>query len=569
MIKQIKNYHPIIFGLLFALLYELPFIVLGEDSHIYITDNLDAMVSCFLRMVQNNQIFDFQSTIPQLMNGLPRVFIANGINISVFWYIFFKPFTAYVLNDFAVHWIAYTGMHLLLKQHTKLSNNLLIIGISAAWSFIPFLSIYGISSAGQPLLAYAFLNLKENKLKLTSYLIILFFPLYSMLVFIGFFIIPAIGLFAVYKYVFERKLYYHLFIGLILLSTAYIIIEFQLIELFLFNKKLTSHRTEWNPAYVSTNFKNTISIALQNFTKGNFHSPSSHILILCLSLLYLTIVTLKKGFKSQESKIVFFSLVILFIFNLAFSFCNWEGLIPLKENIPFLKTFQINRFIWLTPIFWYLLLAFVLWNIQHFQYGKAIIVIFLSMQIIYTLLYNSELQFQANRLFNLKTATNISYKEFFAEHQFKEIKDFIDKPQNTYRTLSLGIHPAISQYSGFYTLDSYQNNYLLSYKHEFRDLMAEELSQSKEWREYFDFWGNRCYLFSSEIPKSEDPFLTYKTKGIRIKNLRLNTKKFKNMQGKYLFSAVEILNAEDIELKLLRVFENVKSPWRIYLYEVM
>ncbi|MDA6131502.1 DUF6044 family protein, partial [Escherichia coli] len=59
-------------------------------------------------------------------------------------------------------------------------------------------------------------------------------------------------------------------------------------------------------------------------------------------------------------------------------------------------------------------------------------------------------------------------RQFYAEEQFSAIKEYIGLPQEDYRVASIGLHPAIAQYNGFYTLDSYNNFYPLTYKYQFR-----------------------------------------------------------------------------------------------------
>ena len=44
-----------------------------------------------------------------------------------------------------------------------------------------------------------------------------------------------------------------------------------------------------------------------------------------------------------------------------------------------------------------------------------------------------------------------SVKEFYAEELFTEIKEHIGRPVEEYRVASVGLHPAIAQYNGFYT----------------------------------------------------------------------------------------------------------------------
>jgi hypothetical protein len=130
--------------------------------------------------------------------------------------------------------------------------------------------------------------------------------------------------------------------------------------------------------------------------------------------------------------------------------------------------------------------------------------------------------------------------------------------------VSLGIHPSVAQYNGFSILDGYCSSYPLEYKHAFRRIIERELDNSPKWKAYFDAWGSRCYVFSSEL----EGFMYTKSDTVRVVNLRLNTAVLREMGGEYVLSAVEILNCRDNDLELLRIFENDHSPWRIYLYRV-
>ena len=94
-----------------------------------------------------------------------------------------------------------------------------------------------------------------------------------------------------------------------------------------------------------------------------------------------------------------------------------------------------------------------------------------------------------------------SFKQFYATAQFQEIEQYIGKPQSSYRVASIGIHPSIAQYNGFYTLDTYNNFYPLAYKHQFRKIIASELDKNPTLKKYFDTWGGRCYIFVSELGK--------------------------------------------------------------------
>jgi len=111
---------------------------------------------------------------------------------------------------------------------------------------------------------------------------------------------------------------------------------------------------------------------------------------------------------------------------------------------------------------------------------------FVIAQVVLLSLINEEIIFQYEP----------SVKEFFAEKQFH-----IGLPVENYRVVSIGIHPTIAQYNGFYTLDTYNNFYPLSYKHEFRKIIEKELAKNKSIRTYFDEWGGRFYIFTDELGK--------------------------------------------------------------------
>jgi len=159
-----------------------------------------------------------------------------------------------------------------------------------------------------------------------------------------------------------------------------------------------------------------------------------------------------------------------------------------------------------------------------------------------------------------------SVKEFYAEDLFEQIKEYIDLPIEDYRVASVGLHPAISQYNGFYTLDSYNNFYPLSYKYEFRKIIEKELKKNKTIRTYFDEWGGRCYLFTDELGKH---YMFKKGSKKKLTEVQLNLEPFKKMGGTYLFSAVPIVNAADNHIVLDHVFSSKETSWEIYLYKVM
>lgn len=575
-------------GIVVVLLHVSPHIILGQDSYVTIHDNLDSALTYYTVLVQNQQVLKSHSFIEQIMNGIPRQWFPTGLNITVWLFVLFKPFTAYVLNTLFVRLIAFTGIYLLLKTHflnTK-EDAPIVWGSALCFALLPFFSVAGLTVAGQPLLLYAFLNLRHKKQKIADFLIIFIFPFYSFLHLSGVFILFGLGVLFLYDCFKDKRINMGFLLGLFILAISYVAVEYNLIYSTFLNKGIISHRTKWDLAYRSYGFKEAFIVSLVNFIFGQYHAASLHTFILIISLSTGGYLCIKKiAFKEKSVRLLSGLLAITFIISLFYGFFKWSGLIPLKEKFSILGTFHFDRFHWLHPLLWYLIFALVLSILRRIKYGKHVVVFLILCQLFYSLIFHDycsekfqifHSQVMANETrINVKIIANkivgrqindISYKQFFSEDVFKEIEEFINLPKKDYRIVSIGIHPSITQYNGFYTLDSYQNIYPLEYKHKFRRIIENELDKSNKWKERFDNWGSRCYVFVAEL--ENEGFLITKDDETKIRNLELNTNALKSMGGKYIFSAVEILNAKDNGLILSKIFERNDSPWKIYLYAV-
>ena len=164
----------------------------------------------------------------------------------------------------------------------------------------------------------------------------------------------------------------------------------------------------------------------------------------------------------------------------------------------------------------------------------------------------------------------LSFRDYYALGVMEQVEEYLFETTGQspaeYRVVSLGIDPAAALYQGFYCLDGYSNNYSLEYKHAFRKILEPELERSDYLRAYFDNWGNRCYLFSSECPG----YYTIEKNGFSFQDYRLNTEALAELGGDYLLSAAYIKNAEEQGLALLREepFETEDSYYRIFVYQI-
>ena len=97
--------------------------------------------------------------------------------------------------------------------------------------------------------------------------------------------------------------------------------------------------------------------------------------------------------------------------------------------------------------------------------------------------------------------------------------------------------------------------------------MEDELEKSDYIRDFFDNWGNRCYITTAE----QANYYTFEKKwNSVIYDLDLNTDVLKELDCRYVFSAAYLMNAEEKGLTLLREtpFKTEGSWYHVYVYVV-
>ncbi len=179
--------------------------------------------------------------------------------------------------------------------------------------------------------------------------------------------------------------------------------------------------------------------------------------------------------------------------------------------------------------------------------------------------YHSSVKPNVSKLIKGDSYYALDWEKFFAEDIFTQIDEAIGEDQSSYYTLSVGIYPAAAAYNGFYCLDGYSNNYPVTYKHAFREIIAGELDKSEFVRDFFDNWGNRCYVTTAE----QNNYYTFEKKwNSVIYDLQLDISKLQEMNCRYVFSAAYLNNAEELGLTLLQdaPFETEDSWYHIYVY---
>lgn len=538
-------------------LFVSPLYILGENAHIRVHDNLDSNLAWYKVLAESGQLTGpIDAVIAQIMNGnLSRNAFGSEWTIIVWLYALFPTMIAYALSQTITRVFAFIGMYLLLKKHFLIGEKWapVTIGTALAFAFTPFWPSGMLSTLGMPLALWAFLNIRQGERSWKNVLVLTLLPLYASIVLGFFFFLSAMGVFWLTDLIRKRTWNWPFLLSIIYMTGIFFIVEYRLVYSFLFDDEPNS-RDEYFHARLT--FWHCVRLSFKNFAIGHHHAATIHtLIILPIMLVALFMVLRKKDWKKE--KVFMFLFFLNFALSAWYAFWFYKGWLPLTERFHVLDTFNFARYHFLRPLVVYLLFALslkIVWS--YGRLWRRMVPVFVLAQVIAASFFNEEILFQ----------NKPSFKQFYAEEQFSAIKDYIGLPQEGYRVASIGLHPAIAQYNGFYTLDSYNNFYPLTYKYQFRKIMEKELEKNKTIRTYYDEWGGRCYIFTDELGKH---YMFKKRTKKRLKNLELNTDAFKAMGGSYLFSSVPIDNAEDNQLVLEKVFESKSSVWKIYLYKAI
>lgn len=545
-------------ALLIVFLWVLPYFVLNGQAHMRMHDNLDSNLGWYEILKNSGNMFAPVNTpMEQIMNGeFSRDTYYSEYYGMVFLFNILPPVVAYGICQAITRFFAFLGMYLLLKKHVFKNSNPYLITIGAALTFAltPYWPSGMLSILGMPLALWSFLNIRNGERNWKNYVVLTLLPFFSTFVIGFFYFLTFIGLLWVYDLIKTKKWNLVFLLSIVYMLVVYLLIDYRLVISMI--APASSELTNRDVFYQSKlDIFQTLRLIVKNYViSHNQDRTISQFVILPLTIFCLIWVLVKK--KAKDNRLFIFLHILNLVLSTWYAFWFFEGWQPLKERVSLLTSFNFGRFHYLRPMIIYVLFALSLKMIWD-QGGrlKYLVYALIAAQL-FVLIPNNE---------EIKYKNQPSYAQYFAEDEFKEIKEYIDRPLEEFRVVSIGMHPNIAQYNGFYTLDSYSNIYPLSYKNEFRKIIEPELNKNKALREYFDYWGGRCYIFVDELGKK---YQFSKHSKQTIKNLSLNTKQLKKMGGQYILSALPIENAKDNNLTFEKSFETENGYWKVYLYEV-
>ena len=606
----------------------IPYIVMGEKSVIPWFDQLDENMLNYVLTARH--FGDGASIFPEMMCGVNASALQPFALLFLPLYLFLPIFPAFIIQYAVVFAMAFFGMYGCVKKVTRSSILALIsAGLFSMLPFYPVYgaAVAGIPIALYAILSLQdHSEDKKTNLKnrIIAFLLLTLFATTAHLVFSGYAVITLWGLWIVIKYVrgivyncrnkkdiaegalHKRKLLNIWEIaGTLYLVIVYIAVNYQLVaELLIKTEDFVSHRTEFEGYYGDFG-----KIFVDVFLHGSQHADSYHIFVIpIIALIIVFSLVFHRKLDAIQRKKLRWSIAILATLigiSLFYAFTKWEPFVVFKNaNDGILHYFAIERFYWLSPCLWYLELAVCLsiWFGYKQTRGKeesrkeeaddyamlesnaqasisklpilcrkwfqTVVIVILLVPTILLIASKSYFYIMVNEMRNGNAVTgNITWEGFYSQDVMSQIDDAIGRDKDSFRVVQLGINPTPALVYGFHTVDGYSNNYPLEYKHAFREVMEDELAIDATIKDYYDRWGNRCYLFNSQTGTS---YMNGKKMGVTYEGLVLDwTKLLRDFGCEYVFSCGEILDYESQGLSLVGYYESDTSYWGIWVYRIL
>ena len=552
-------------GIILCLLTLIPFFVMGDESIITYNDQLDGELITYI--LNAKHLFEHLNVYPELMNGIPVAGMMSPAPAFVLLFKIFTPFKAFMWMLVITKISAFLSVYLLTKKVTNKNWIGLIVGL--AFMMTPYYPVYGLCISGQAFVWYAvfvFLDKESSKAEIiAAYILTAFYAFTSSLALVGFGIIVSIAIVSIICIFKKRDALIKLLGAEGILILIYALTNIPLITQLIKGSSFVSHKSEI--VIAKRSLFDVLKIYLLG---GDYYTPFCQKIILPFALIIIAICAvlyfargkkeLKESVESLSAKwknilavvcFIAIALVMILLYNLPF-------VVDIRNNSSgVLHDFSFERISWMLPVAWVLLLAEVIdllyvtlvnksdkkW-IKVFASGIGTLVCF---AIFIVLAYKSDNKTTFMRMIKGSEYKQVSFSQYFSEDLFKQVDELIGRDKSDYRVISLGLYPSSAAYNGFYCLDAYSNNYDVNYKHEFRQIMSDELAKSDYYRAYYDEWGNRCYIYLASYKTG----INANFYNIVFDNISLDLSAAKNMGAEYVISASPIINEEALGLTLL------------------
>lgn len=559
----------------FLLLQGGVFLYFGERSYIAVHDNMDLFLAQF-QMLKNTDSFWKHGVKMPFLGGISRDNLPSELSLYSMLYMIFPTFTAYVIGLFLKAVLAMVSFRLLAKElypEKYLFYRPLIYMTGFVYGILNVFPAFGFAFASMPLAAYLLIRIYRKPAKYLYGLLFLY-PLVSYFSYMGLFLLGYVVIAVIWLSIRDKKPAWSLMAGFLALALGYVVCEYRL-----FGQMLLSDEVTIRSSIVNADLS-AGEVLREIFTvwkEGIFHADGVHgKVVLPVCVLYFIMNNISYIIKKQPRRILKdrFNLVMLFlVFNSAiYGLYDCGPVRRLVETlVPPLEGWQFNRTVFFNPFLWYCALFLVLIRIYDMgviqMWGANLIICISVVTVIlspgrYNDLYYT-CYYRAYEYFHGTEVDELDYEQFYAVDLFERIKEDIGYDGEW--SLAYGMHPAVLEYNGIATLDGYLGFYAQQYKEDFRKIIAPALERVEESRIYYDEWGARAYLYSGT-----DLSIVRATKSIQAtdRNIYVDVEGIKALDGKYLFSRIELGNAKETGLAPVGSYTSEDGSYTIYVYMV-
>lgn len=573
--KAFEKYWFYLFIGLIVCAQAVVFLFFGENSYIAVHDNLDLFVTELQMMKNTGTFFSHNVNLPML-GGISRDTFGSEFSLYNILYFIFPSFVAYMIGYTLKIAIGFFSFQLLAKdiykdKYEKYRPLLMVLGLG--YGLVPVFPAYGIAFTSVPIIVYLLKKIYEQP-KAILFLGVFLYPLLSYFSYFGFFILAYIVCAIIILWIRDKKIPVGIIGSLFALATGFVVFEYRLFYHMLFSEQETIRSIIDNTEH---SFAEIMRAFLESYVTPVFHAQDSHsYFVLPVCIIGLLIINLQYIKRKEFSKIWTDSCNLVFGFITFNCFIcgvyQWNGLRDFIEFlIPQLTGFQFDRTVWFNPFLWFVLLFLIMKRL--YDCGKTaykwvancIAVIAVCIVTIAPQTYND---FYATCYYHLygfvkgTPAKDLNFREFFSTDLFEEIKE--DMEYDGEWSVAYGMNPAILEYNGISTLDGYLGFHSMEYHNQFRKII-EPAFPGNEWaRQYYDEWGARAFIFSGS---GESSYVPYRNLELEDQRLMINADALRELQGKYIFSRIEISNSEELGIELYKTYQNSTSPYVIYVYD--
>ena len=570
-----KYWHFILAGGI--LLFEAVVLLLfRKNIYVGICDNLDLFITQ-LKMLRDNGAFFVHNHAMPVLGTIDRDYFPSEFSLYNLLYLILPDIYAYITGYLLKLVLAFfssllLARHVLQEQYQKYEK--VVVLVAVAFALLPVYPMYAMCFSSMPLILYLLIRIYQ-KPHWSLYLMVFLYPLVSYFTFFGAFILGYLLISIVILWIRDKKLPLSLAGALFVLMGGYVCFEYRLFQIMLMSDKETIRSTM---VIASFGLADLWKCFLDVFLHGFSHAKSLHtyfVLPVCAIYFIWNNFQYITGRKTGKACADVFNLTVLFIlFNcLVYALYFWEPLRNLIETVlPPLKGFQYGRTIFFNTFAWYFAFFIVIKDWIDEIHGRATCIVAYTACIIAILIVGGS-QCEYSDFYNTcycnlykfikHTEVNqLSYGEFYGSSLIEKIKEDISYTPDK-GACAYGFHPAMLSYNGITTIDGYCGYYGQDYKERFRTVIAPTLEANPNWQTYYDEWGCRAYLF----PASGENIYDFGANASAVPQpILIDEPALKDLGCDYIFSRVEITNADEMHLGLINVYQDNKSPYSVYLY---